>query len=378
MRLSDFIRSETEAILVEWEAFAASLLPGAQMSSLALRDHAAQILEAVALDVATPQTTDAQAEKSKGRAPEAADAGETAAQTHAILRLRSGFGIRHLAAEYRALRASVLRLWAAKCHPEPIHAEDAVRFNEAIDQALAESIDFFTTQDDRNRDLLLGMLSHDMRSPLNSVMLTAQYLGELNAGAEISESAAVIIRGGAAMKALLDDLLDYNRAKLGGGISVTPSDVDLERVFRTEVDLQRHAHPQRRIELHVEGITTGHWDGARLQQVLRNLLSNALQYGREDAPITVSLRGAESVVFFEVKNHGPTIDAAAREDIFEPLRRGPSGKRKDGSRANLGLGLFIVREVVKAHGARVEVRSADEETAFAVHLPRRAIAGRQT
>src|SRR6476619_794761 len=112
MRLAEFILNNMEAVLAEWEAFAATLLPAAGgMTSLALRDHARAILEAVAKDLSTPQTPQAQAEKSKGRAPEAADAPETAAQTHAVLRARGGFDINQLVAEYRALRASVLRLW---------------------------------------------------------------------------------------------------------------------------------------------------------------------------------------------------------------------------------------------------------------------------
>jgi len=372
MRLSQFIRSEMEAILMEWEAFAASLSPAAaQMTSLALRNHAQQILEAVALDVETLQTSEAQAEKSKGRAPKAPDAGETAAQTHAMLRGPAGFDINQLGAEYRALRASVLQLWSAKCHSQPIHPEDVLRFNEAIDQALAESVSFFSLQAERNRNLLLGMLGHDMRTPLNSVLLTAQYLGELNLGAEVSEAVAVIISGGASITALLDDLLDYNRSKLGVGINVKPADVDLAPIFTAEVELQRRANPQRRIELHVEGMTKGRWDGARLQQVLRNLLANAIQHGRDGEPVAVTLRGEESAVHFEVKNHGPTIDASSYGEIFDPLRRGPSRDGGGGYSTNLGLGLFIVREVVKAHGGHVEVRSVDEETVFAVHLPRK-------
>ena len=112
MRLSEFILRDMEAILAQSEAFAATQLPAAaSMNSLALRDHAQGILRAVATDLLSPQTAEAQAEKSKGRAPKLFEASETAAQTHALLRAKSGFDINQLAAEYRALRASVLRLW---------------------------------------------------------------------------------------------------------------------------------------------------------------------------------------------------------------------------------------------------------------------------
>ena len=207
MRLADFILRDMESIVVEWEAFAATLLPAAaSMTPLALRDEAKQILEAVATDLSTPQTKQAQIDKSLGRAPKLMDAPETAAQTHAILRARSGFDINQLASEYRALRASVLRLWTEACQPDDINLEDVIRFNEAIDQALAESIGFFSEQVERARNLLLGMLGHDMRNPLNTIQMTASYLAALNAGADVSEAASRLIRSGACMKALLGRL----------------------------------------------------------------------------------------------------------------------------------------------------------------------------
>jgi signal transduction histidine kinase len=227
MRLADFILRDMESILVEWEAFASTLFPAASMTPLTLRDHAKQILEAVAKDLSTPQTKQAQIDKSLGRGPKLMEAPETAAQTHAVLRARSGFDINQLASEYRALRASVLRLWIEAFQPDKLNLEDVIRFNEAIDQALAESIGFFSEQVDRARNLLLGMLGHDMRNPLNTIQLTASYLAALNAGAEVSEAASRLIRSGACMKALLDDLVDFNRTKLGLGINIALANVDL-------------------------------------------------------------------------------------------------------------------------------------------------------
>jgi hypothetical protein len=141
MRLADFILSNMESILVEWERFASTLLPAAvSMTALALRNEAKEILEAVATDLSTAQTRQAQIDKSLGRAPKVMGAPATAAQTHAILRARSGFDINQLASEYRALRASVLHLWTEACQLGEINLEDVIRFNEAIDQALAESV----------------------------------------------------------------------------------------------------------------------------------------------------------------------------------------------------------------------------------------------
>jgi hypothetical protein len=183
MRLADFILRDMEAILVEWEAFATTLSRCRGMDSLALRDHAEEILHAVVRDLRTAQTADDQARKSRGETARIAHAPATAAETHATLRARAGFDINALASEYRALRASVLRLWSADCGTEPPDLDDVIRFNEAIDQSLAESIAFFSAEVERSRNLLLGMLGHDMRSPLQTIQLTASYLSALNAAA---------------------------------------------------------------------------------------------------------------------------------------------------------------------------------------------------
>lgn len=373
MRLSEFILHNMEAILAEWQAFAATLLPAAaDMNPLALRDHAPYILEAVAKDLATRQTRDEQSEKSMGRAPKLEGAPETAAQTHAVLRARSGFDINQLVAEYRALRASVLRLWTESTPFDAQGVEDIIRFNEAIDQAVAESVGHFEAQVERARNLLLGMIGHDMRNPLSTIVTTASYLATLNAGAEVTEAAEILIRSGASMRTLLDALVDFNRTRLGLGIKVVPLDIDLLAVVANEIKQFQKTHPDRRIELVAAGDNCGHWDGPRLQQLLRNLISNAIQYGSPGAPVLVAIRGKESEVCLEVTNSGPTIDPSALNQIFDPLKRGWERDDRLDSRYGLGLGLFIVREIARAHGGEVAVRSNDGETTFVVHLPRRS------
>lgn len=370
MRLAEFILHEMQVILAEWEAFAATLFPAAAgMTPLALRDHAQQILEAVATDLTSPQTREEQSEKSRGRVPRAPGAAETAAQTHAVLRARSGFDINQLVAEYRALRASVLRLWLDASPLEPAGVDDVIRFNEAIDQAIAESVGHFDAQVEQARNLLLGMLGHDMRNPLNNILMTAQYLTALNAGEEVSVAAARLIRSGASMQALLDDLVDFNRLNLGLGVNVVPSEIDLAEPVADELEQLQGAYPDRLIELTVSGDVRGRWDGRRLQQLLRNLVVNAIGHGAPDSPVRVALRGAEAEVTLEVMNSGPPIDAAVLSQMFEPLRRGVAQGKRD-SRSGLGLGLFIVREIARGHGGEVAVRSDGGETAFVVHLPR--------
>ncbi|WP_063550836.1 sensor histidine kinase [Burkholderia territorii] len=371
MRLADFIVRNMEPILVQWEAFAATLLPAAKsMDSRGLRDHARQILEAVAKDLRTPQTREEQHEKSLGRAREPANANETAAQTHAVLRARRGFNINQLAAEYRALRASVLRLWIDECRPSAPHLDDVIRFNEAIDQALAESVAFFTAQVEQARDLLLGMLGHDMRTPLQTIQVTAVYLSALNAGEEISEAAARLIRSGGRMQSLLDDLCDFNRTQLGLGISVVPRNMDLAHVLANVVDELRAVHPNREIKVDARGDLRGDWDDRRLQQLLSNLVSNAVKYGAPDTPVRVTAASDDTEVHIEVGNGGAVIDPLVLERIFDPLQRGVDPSERTDEDVGLGLGLYIASEITKAHHGRIDARSDHTETVFAVHLPR--------
>ena len=356
-------------ILTEWEAFAATLLPAAGgLDSLALRDHAQQILEAVAKDLKTPQTREAQSAKSRGHAPILSDSPETAAQTHAVLRARGGFDVIQLVAEYRALRATVLRLWMDSTRE--IDMDGMVRFNEAIDQAVAESVGHFHSTVGRYRNLLLGMLGHDMRSPLNSIVLTAAHLAELNAGEDVTKAAARLIRSGASMQALLDDLTDFNRTNLGLGMRVMRHEIDLAKLANEELDQLRAAHPNRQINFKAIGDNRGQWDGERVQQILRNLVSNAIKYGTPQQPVGVTLHGDGPEVRLEISNTGH-IEASELRELFDPLRRG-SAHIDDEARHGLGLGLFIVREIAKAHGGEVDARSEGEQTTFEVRLPRSA------
>ena len=371
MRLADFILRHTESILAQWEAFAGSLIPAAaNLEPSALRDHAPQILHAIAKDLETAQTREAQHEKSIGRAPAPIDATETAAQTHALLRARAGFNINQLTAEYRALRASVLRLWMDECEPDAPHLDDVIRFNEAIDQALAESVGFFSAQVEQSRNLLLGMLGHDMRSPLQAIQATASYLEALNAGERVSDAAGRLIRSGGRMQALLDDLCDFNRTRLGLGVNVIPTRVNLADVFAEELEELRAIHPDRQIELHVTGDSQGVWDGQRLQQLLGNLVINAIKYGAQDTAVRVEVTCDDTHIHIDVRNRGPAIERATLVRMFDPLMQGLEHRSKADPAGGLGLGLYIASEIAKAHHGVIEARSDERETAFSVSLPR--------
>ena len=270
-------------------------------------------------------------------------------------------------------RASVLRLWGDDFSPESTHGDDIIRFNEAIDQALAESVAFFSAEVDQSRNLFLGMLGHDLRNPLQTIQMTASYLAALNVGSKVSEAAGRLINSGRHMHALLDDLLDFNRTKLGLGINIAPSDVDLSQLLASEVDQLRAANPGHRIDLEVSGDTCGSWDSQRLQQLLGNLVRNAIKYGAPGAPVHVGLNGDAAGVVLEVRNSGPVIEPSDLDQIFDPLKRGSANENNENkceADGSLGLGLYIAREIAKGHGGSIEARSDETETVFAVRLPR--------
>jgi signal transduction histidine kinase len=370
VRLADFIDGNLSRIVQEWEQFAATRLPAAErMKPLELRDHVEEILRACAADLRTPQSRAEQSQKSKGLAPIVPNAPETAAQTHAILRAKGGFDIEQLASEYRALRASVLRLWFDTHPPELSALDDVVRFNEAIDQALAESLAFFSRHVERVRNLLLGMLGHDMRTPLQTIQLTAHALANLGDEGSVSKSAARLIASGAQIQSLLDDLLDFSRTQLGLGIRVTPRPTDFALLCAEELEQIRAAHPDRRIELAVTGDCSGSWDARRLRQVITNLVVNALKYAEPpDEPVRVRLHRQGNEVRFAVRNAGTLPQAGNATGLFEPLRRG-GAERLEASDSSLGLGLYIVKEIVCAHGGDVHGHSEGRETVFTVALP---------
>ena len=371
MRLADFIQRDLEAILIQWEAFAATLLPAAaDMDSQALRDHAEQILRAVCKDLETSQNDEQRAQKSKGLAAGPIDARNTAAEAHALLRAQGGFDVNQMTSEYRALRASVLHSWAKACEPSDILVPDMLRFNEAIDQAVAESVAFFNAQIEKERNLLLGMLGHDMRGPLQVIQLTARYLSKADAPTDVLTAAARLLKSSASLKVLLDDLLDFNRTKLGLGITISPVPVDLVEAFSAEIEQLRVAHPGRSIGLEANGDVSGVWDINRLNQLLGNLVVNAIKYGAFSSPVRIVLEGLPAEVRFAVHNHGPKIEQSMLAQIFEPLKRGSDNQFVSGSEGSFGLGLYIAREIAMAHHGDISAKSDENETVFTVRLPR--------
>lgn len=371
MTLSDFIRANMEQILSEWEEFAKTRLPAARgMSKHALRDHAEAILLAVAEDIEAPQTAEEQARRAKGLGERRKM--DLPAETHGTLRVEEGFSMEQLVSEYRALRASVLSLWEETL-PKLESAERGgmTRFNEAIDQALIASLNRFSRKLDSYRDLFLAILGHDLRNPIGAIQMSAVQLSQ-STDPSVIRSGQRILNMTIRMNRMAGDLLDLTRTRLGAGIPINRAPMDLAVVAREVMEETQAQHPDRTLQLESRGSLDGEWDASRMAQVVSNLVSNAIQHGRADTPVALSLRDEGADVVLSVHNEGPPIPERELDSIFEPLVRKPTGEADKKAGSSLGLGLFVVREIVGSHGGDVQVTSSESEgTTFEVRLPRR-------
>jgi signal transduction histidine kinase len=374
MRLADFIEQNCEPILKEWVAFAKTSGPAAEMmDTKALRDHALQMLQTIVVDLRTPQTRDEQTEKSKGNSDGNVGGADTAAEVHGSGRAESGFTVGAMVAEYRALRASVIRLWTRECGAlRGEDLEDLTRFNEAVDQALAESITRYTSDVDRSKDMFLAILGHDLRSPLGAVQMASQFMLELGDLKEPHHTLTLrIVRSAKRMNQMVGDLLDFTRSRLGSGVPIVRAEMDMEKAVRDAVDEVTSAHPDNVIQLDTSGDLRGNWDAARIGQVIANLLGNAVQHGSAKTKIHVSARGQAKEVVLRVHNRSPVIAAEELPGIFGPFKRLAATQSSGNSTSSLGLGLYIAERIVTAHGGSIEVNSSEEVgTAFTVRLPR--------
>ena len=384
MRLSDFIAANREPIMAEWLAFAQTCTPAAgSMDDSALRDHASEMLTVIATDLKTPQNKQEQTEKSKGNAPEEKskanapeeDANEkTAAEKHGADRAESGFTTDQMVSEYRALRASVIRLWTrAQGELSTNELEDLTRFNEAIDQSLAESISRYTQDLDHSKEMFLAILGHDLRTPLGAVMMSAEFMLETK---ELKEPhltlTSRIASSSKRMNQMIGALLDFTRSRLGGGIPIERAKMNMGKAVHDVVDEMAAAHPDRTIKVDARGGLEGEWDCARMGQVLTNLIGNALEYSSVGTNATVDVQGDDKEVAIAIHNRGTPIPPDQLNGIFNPMKRTEMNAAGGGSSGNLGLGLYIAERIVNAHKGRIDVESSEEAgTTFTVHLPRR-------
>ena len=226
----------------------------------------------------------------------------------------------------------------------------------------------------RFNEMFSALLAHDLRSPLTAILASARLLQRRTEDRAALEAASRIVTSGNRMARMIEDMLDLARARLGGGIIVKREPCDLKALVERALREHQAAAPERRIDASYAGDFAGLWDPERIAQVASNLIGNALKHGSPQGPIQVSLDGSDRDQVTLVVKNGGTIPAEILPYLFDPFR---GAQRQSGRGDGLGLGLYIVSQIVQAHDGHVEVTTgADGETAFQVRLPRADLSSR--
>jgi sigma-B regulation protein RsbU (phosphoserine phosphatase) len=221
------------------------------------------------------------------------------------------------------------------------------------------------------QERFVAVLGHDLRNPLAAIDMATGLLRQQAEQARDATATRILSRvrsSSRRMSRMIEQILDLSRSRMGGGLTVNPAPMELDAMLAGVIDELRTAYPTRKIELGC-GVLTGSWDRDRLEQVFSNLIGNAIHYGLPETPVTVDARLEGDLIVVEVHNDGPPIPDSLRAVLFDPFRRGSRDSRAANT-AGLGLGLYISRELVLAHGGDIDVRSsADAGTTFRVTLP---------
>jgi signal transduction histidine kinase len=371
LRLPAFIREHIEQIISEWETFAGTLETETPLDRAALRDHAKEMLGVVADDLDRPQTVRQQVDKAQGKRDADPEGRPTAAQQHGAGRALSGFTVEQMVSEFRALRASVLHLWSReRGGADANDLEDLTRFNESIDQAIAESIATYTRGVRQSRDRFLAVLGHDLRTPLGAIMTSTQFLLDVGNLQDTQLSLVTQMRNSARrMNRLVGDLIELTRTRMGDSIPITRAPFDMGKLLQDVANEIGASYPTHAVEVGKSGDLRGAWDCERLTQALVNLVSNAVHHGTPNGPIRITATGEEREVVVSVHNEGEPIGEDRIDRLFDAMKEIQPGGIHD--RRHLGLGLYIVDKIVAAHEGRIEVQSRNGEgTTFTIHLPR--------
>jgi signal transduction histidine kinase len=370
MRLSEFIKANIERVAADWETFAATLLPDENFSASVLRDGIVDMLNEIALDMDRSQNAAQQQEKSEGDTSGSPQM-EDAAERHALARLRMGLSFRQLISEFRALRATVISLWEhGNVAIDQTTLYDVTRFNEALDQALSDAAVRYSEEIDRSRELFLGMLGHDLRNPLAAISGLAQLQARAKTPERCADFATKISMSAGRMSHMITDLMELTRVRLGTGISICRCPADLSAVCRNVIEEMQAIYPHRSFYLDCPNTLSGEWDTVRMSQVMSNLLGNAVQHGAATSAVTLSGKRDGNMVEIAVHNEGAEIPVEAIPKLFDCLFQARPGELADDDQStSLGLGLYIAREIVLAHGGTITVSSTDEAgTTFTARL----------
>lgn len=380
MPLANFIEENLDDLVAEWSEFARAELPSTgAIDEKSLREGAAAILSSIVEDMRAARTAEQRSAKAQGKRPDDAPKITASAHDHAAERLKSGFTLDQLVAEYRALRASVFRGWTTRngLNTGQQVFDELLRFDQAMDHSLAEAVSWFNEGVERARDVFVGVLGHDLRDPLSAARAAAELESFCDDDPEQRRMANEnLLRNLDRIADMLDGLRDFARTRLGGQLPISPDTTDLKEVCDEIADSFEMTEAGPGIRREYSGDLTGVWDAQRIKQLLSNLTKNAFNYGASKTPVTVAAQGEGEQVTLSVHNFGPPIPEEKQPTIFDPLIRGADkDQEQQRSGESLGLGLYIVKEIAEAHGGSAEVVSDDSTgTTFTVRLPRHSSA----
>jgi signal transduction histidine kinase len=350
--VADYVRTNKQAIANQWERdVSINLKPLARLSRPALLDHLPEVLDALCAWIeSTPREHDRHF--------------DALADGHALQRLGFGIELDVLTREYSYLR-SVLQNQLMAVHSTPQVRLDLIRLDEGLDLAIFEAVRRYVQRRDQIRDRFIGILGHDLRNPLSTIVAAVHVLQKAgDMAAREAKSLEVIARATQRMSRMVNDVLDFARGHLGGGIPTKLVKGDMGEICRAAADEIQTAHPSRVIDLRAEGDLSGTFDRDRLLQSFGNLLSNAIQHGEDPIEMLVSEASDHRAIVTSVINRGPAIPQAVLSNLFDPFVAAST------NHAGLGLGLYIVAEIARAHGATYDVSSSQRETRFVIRWPR--------
>ncbi len=372
MKLAQFIKSHKKEITKDWVAYAQENIDGIQNLHLKeVEDHISQMLDRIVESMETSESDVQQEEKSKGN-KDMQTGQSKAANQHGEQRADIGFDIMELSSEFRALRANILKQWEAnkKTNKPENDFQEMIRFNEAIDELWIVSLKRFDNKVSESRNWFIGILGHDLRNPLTAIS-GVQSIIKLSPN--ISEKERSLLgRAGSSVKRmaeLIDNLLELTNLRLGSGMTINKKPVDLSRQGEKIVQELQLSYPEAELNIESPGPVEGSWDVIRLDQLMTNLITNALRHGKPGGPVTIRISAKDNDASLEVHNDGPLIPEKIQDMISTGKFTKTSGDPTNND--SYGLGLYIIKAIVDGHKGKMKVVSSKESgTIFKIILPR--------
>ena len=349
--VAEALRRNKDRIVERWEREARAELPAlARLSRTALLDHAFELLLGLAAWI-------------EGDTAQAQRGFEALVQGHALQRLGYAVGLETLMREYGKLRFVIL----SELLTEALPPESMLLLHEGFDRAISAAIDRYAQRREEVRARFISILGHDLRDPLSTVKISADLLGRGVAGPD--EQQPIVARIGRAcdrMQRMIEEVLDFARGHLGGGIPANPSLNAMSEICRHVVDEVAGANPERKIEITTRGDLRGAFDRDRVSQAIGNLVGNAIDHTHGSVEVTAFESEDRTQVITTVTSHGVAIPQDVQRRIFDPFARGDDPL----SRRGLGLGLYIAQQIALAHGATIDLTTDEHATTFTIVWPR--------